>query len=111
MRFGLNLRGDLAKLSDTEISDQLDRMFTERQALYDSISPIVADQKWLYKHGFMFLFGRDIFHSRVFYKLWGGNFGPFKSNPFGTLYRYDCEIKDILDEIERRVDRKIHTEK
>ena|SRR5215831_10811235 len=103
---GFNLRGDLAKLSETAIGAELDRLLDERQALYDSIPSISADQKWLYRHGFMFSFGRGLFHSRLFYKLTGGYFGPFKNNPFGTLYRYDCEIKDILDEIQRRVDQK-----
>jgi len=62
--------------------------------------------KWMYRKGFMFWFGRGLIHSRFFYKLAGGYFGPFKNNPFGTLYRYDCEIMDIHDEIRRRLKRK-----
>lgn len=110
LRFGINLRGDLAKLSDTEIGEEMDRLISERQSLYDSIPSIVADWKWLYKFGFLFPFGRGLMHSRLNYKLKGGYFGPFKHAPFGALYRYDCEIKDILEEIERRVEwKKSHT--
>lgn len=103
MRFGFNFRGDLAKLSDREIAAEMERLLEERQALYDSIPWIVADEKWLYRSGFGYWFGRGPIRSRVIYKLVGGYFGPFKHNPFDTLYRYDCELKDVRDEIERRV--------
>src|SRR5262245_40161380 len=106
MRFGINLRYDLKRLSDAEIAERLERLLDERQSLDASISPIVGDLKWMYRNGFMYWFGRGPIHSRFFYKLCGGYFGPFKNNPFGTLHRYDCEIKDLRDEIKRRVRRK-----
>jgi hypothetical protein len=69
MRFGIDLRSDLAKLSDTEIATEMDRLLNERQALYDSIPAIAVDQKWLYRSGLMFLFGRGLVHSRSIYQL------------------------------------------
>ena len=103
MRLGINFRSDLAKLGDSEIAETLERLLDERQALYASISPIVVDHKWLYQSGLWYWFGRGPFHSRVVYKILSGYFWPFKNNPSGTLYRYDCEIKDVRDEIAERI--------
>lgn len=104
MQMNIDLRGDLKKLSDAEIAETMDRLLAERQSLYDSIPWIVGDKKWLYRKGLMFWFGRGPIHSRSCYKLLGGYIGPFKNNPFGTLYRYDCEILDLTDEIKRRIE-------
>src|SRR5262245_11241838 len=106
MYWGINCRGDLAKLSDADIAETFERLLEERQALYDSISPIVSDLKWLYQKGWMFSLGRGPIRSPVAYRWSGGCIGPFKHNPFGTLYCYDCEIKDVADEIERRVEQR-----
>ena len=103
MRFSINLRSDLKRLSDLEIAAEMDRLMDERQSLYASIPLVVADVKWMYQSGLWYWFGRGPIHSRLIYKVAGGYFWPFKNNPFGALYRYDCEIKDVRDEIERRV--------
>jgi hypothetical protein len=105
------LRGDLAKLDDAEIVAEMNRLLEERQALYDSMSPLLtspvswafAFERWLYRLGLTFWFGRGPIHARIVYKIRGFWFGPSNSNPFGTLFCYDCEIKDVRDEIERRV--------
>lgn len=102
MRWGINLRGDLAKLSDAELADKFEFLTSDRQAAYDAIHWIVGDIKWLYQRGLMFWWGRGPLHSPAFYKIAGGGLGPFKWR-FGELHMLDCEIKDVRDEMESRV--------
>ncbi|WP_375457651.1 hypothetical protein [uncultured Enterovirga sp.] len=40
MTFGINLRGDLARLDDRELSDRLETGFDDRQTTYDNISDL-----------------------------------------------------------------------
>ena len=102
MRWGINLRGDLAKLSDAELAEKFEFLISDRQAAYDAIHWIVGDEKRLYQLGLMFWWGRGLLHSPIFYKIAGGGLGPFKWR-FGELYMLDCEIKDVRDEMESRV--------
>jgi hypothetical protein len=103
MRFGLNLRGDLAKLSNTEIASTFERLLSEREKLYAWL-PSYGGNKWLYQKGLLKQFGRGPLHARVFYKIIGSlNFSSFRRPNLRDLYLYDCEIKDIRDEIQRRV--------
>jgi len=101
MRLGINLRGDLAKLSDAEITAEFDRLLADRESHYPA-APALWSFKALWRYGFMLLLPRGPLHARIFYKWTVGYFGPFKSR-LGALYLLDCEIMDVRDEIERRV--------
>jgi hypothetical protein len=105
MRLGINLRDDLKRLTDAQIAAELERLLDEREKLYGSVSVLVVDQKLLYRWGLLFPFGRGLIHHPLAYKLCGGGFGRF-TTIFGCLYLLDCEIKDVRDEIQRRVKRR-----
>jgi hypothetical protein len=103
MRFGINLRGDLAKLSDSEITAEFDRLFAERQALEASMPTAWSARKWQWNTWPWTWLGRGPVHARICYKLAAIYFGPAK-NIHGALYLLECEIKDVRDEIQRRID-------
>jgi hypothetical protein len=99
---GVNLRGDLAKLSDAEITAEFDRLLADRQkALWNA--PSLFTLKGLLKHGIILPLGRGLIRGRPFYRLAVSHFWPFK-NRLSALYLLDCELLDIRDEIERRVE-------
>jgi hypothetical protein len=100
MRFGINLRSDLAKLTDAELAAELDRMIEYRQSRFAS-SPSVGSLRGTLVNG-DWPFGRGPIHARIAYKLQIGYFWIFRG-PRGTQYLVECEIKDLRDEIERRV--------
>jgi hypothetical protein len=102
MRFGINLRGDLARLSDTEIASEFDRLLAERQAIETSLPGAIGGWEWQANTFPWTWFGRGPFHARVFYKLVALYFGPSKTT-YGALYLLDCEIKDVRDELQRRI--------
>jgi hypothetical protein len=102
MRLGINLRGDLAKLSDAEITSKFDSLLAERNALYSSL-PGLMGNKWLYQKGLGLPLGRGPFHGGIFYKIAGLCYG---GSSLGDLYELDCELKDVRDEIQRRVDQR-----
>ena len=102
MRLGINLRGDLAKLSDAEITTKFDRLLADRETHYPA-APALWSFKALWRYGFMLPFPRGLLHARIFYKLQVKHFGPFKDR-LTSLYLLDCEILDVRDEIERRVE-------
>jgi hypothetical protein len=103
MRFGLNLRGDLAKLGDAEIAARLASLLTQREELYSSLSGLVGN-KWLYQRGFGLPLGRGPFHARIFYRVAAFLYmGPLNGRSLGDLHLLDCELKDVRDEIQRRV--------
>src|SRR5215813_14643229 len=65
MRFGINLRGDLAKLDDGDIASRLETLMAEREALYRAV-PFSSGNKWLYQRGVGIVFGRGLLHARIF---------------------------------------------
>ncbi len=101
MRLGINLRGDLAKLSDEALASHLERSMADREGL----APHAGDglNRWLYKTGAAMPFGRGPLHGRIFYRVMGHMYGgPLNGYSLGDLYVLDCEIKDIIDELKRR---------
>jgi hypothetical protein len=102
MRWGINLRGDLAKLSDADIASRLETMMAERDALYRAV-PFSYGNKWLYQRGVGILFGRGLLHARIFYRFYALQ---YLGSPLSELYLLDCELKDLRDEIKRRVTQK-----
>src|SRR5262245_60344816 len=100
MRFGINLGADLAKLSDTELAAELDRLCEYRNTRFGTV-PRVGSLKGIMRYGFEWPFGRGPIHARWAYKIWIGYFWPFRG-PRGTLHLVECEIKDLRDEIQHR---------
>lgn len=110
MRWGINLRGDLAKLDDAGIASMFEKLMQEREALYQRMSDPLGE-KWLYQKGIGMIFGRGLLHARIFYRLYGFTY-RFSSFPFTKrphiydLYLLDCELRDIQDELRRRLKQK-----
>lgn len=85
MRLGINLRGDLAKLSDGEIAARFDTLIDEREALFPTLSNYGL-QKSAYQTGLTLWFGRGPLHARIFYELYAlFTFGP----SFKMFRKYD----------------------
>jgi hypothetical protein len=105
VRFGINLRGDLAKLSDAEIASKFEGLIAGRETMYRAV-PLTAGNKWLYQRGLGKPLGRGPLHARIFYKLLGLGYLSFRNPSLYDLYLLDCELKDTRDEIERRVRRR-----
>jgi len=102
VRLGINLRGDLAKLGDDELASQFEKCLAYREWL----APRAGDgaSRALYQSGFAMPFGRGLLHARIFYRAMGLIYGgPLNGRSPGDLYVLDCEIKDIRDELKRRL--------
>src|SRR5712672_1164963 len=97
MRFGINLRGDLAKLSDAELAAEFDRLTDYRSTRFAS-EPSVGSLKGILRYGTEWPFGRGPIHARIAYKIQIGYFWIFRG-PRGTLYLVECELKDLRDEM------------
>jgi hypothetical protein len=104
VRFGINLRYDLKRRSDTDLAAELDRMLEYRQTRFGS-SPPVGSAKGMIFYGAEWPLGRGPFHARLAYKIQIGYFLCFRG-PRGTQYLVECEIQDLRDEIERRIKRR-----
>ena len=102
MRFGINLRGDLAKLDDGDIASRLETLMAEREALYRAV-PFSSGNKWLYQRGVGIVFGRGPLHARFFYRFYALQ---YLGSSLSELYLLDCELKDVRDEIKRRMGQK-----
>ncbi|WID97435.1 hypothetical protein QO058_03965 [Bosea vestrisii] len=101
MRLGINLRGDLAKLSNEELASYLEKCIADREGLGSHAG--YGANRWLYKTGAAMPFGRGPLHARIFYRVMGLMYGgPLNGRSLGDLYVLDCEIKDIMDELKRR---------
>jgi hypothetical protein len=105
MRFGINLRGDLVKLSDAEIASRFEALITERERMYPEV-PEPFGNKFLYQRGWGMPLGRGLLHARIFYKLYGLSYVGFGKPSLYDLYLVDCELKDIRDELKRRVNQR-----
>jgi hypothetical protein len=103
--FSINLRGDLAKLSDSEIAVQFEQFQQERKEAFAALSYWKTDgNKWLYQTGAMMPLGRGLLRARIFYKLQAFlDVGSTKPGSVGYIYLIDCELRDLRDEIARRL--------
>lgn len=103
MRLGINLRGDLAKLQDDELTSHFETCITYREWLASRAGD--RANRWLYKTGLAMPFGRGPLHARICYRimglLYGGSWNGLNGRSLGDLFVLDCEIKDILDEVKR----------
>jgi hypothetical protein len=117
MRFSINLRGDLAKLGDVELVERLEAAW---QAYETAPKPSWLDWKLLwrwrgpFRHPrfyrflsvlsktapeggwFAFLFAAWAFSSK-------GAEPPARNDPAIDVHLILCEIRDLTDEMERRV--------
>jgi hypothetical protein len=105
MAWGINLRNDLARLSDSELAEELDRLCEYRSSRFGS-APAVGSLRGFFRYHFAWpLFGRGPVHARWAYRFWIGYYWIFRG-PVGTQYLVECEIKDLRDELQRREKRK-----
>jgi hypothetical protein len=109
MRFGINLRGDLAKLDDTKIGAHYEKLIGEKVRAIQQM-PEFAKYK-LFRWIAAILFGRGLLHAPIFYKMQAfiigallslGGSSPIDAS-FLDHYLLECELKDVRDEIRRRV--------
>ncbi|MBV8752837.1 MAG: hypothetical protein JO328_08255 [Hyphomicrobiales bacterium] len=103
MRWGINLRGDLARLGDDALAAQFDRMCEYRSSRFGT-APEVGSLRGFFRYGVAWPFGRGPVHARWAYRFWISYYWIFRG-PVGTQYLVECEIKDLHDEIERRAKR------
>lgn len=102
MCWGINLRADLAKFSDADLAADFNHMIEYRSERFGTAPP-VGSLKGLFRYGFAWWpGGRGLIRARWAYRLRIGYFGPFR-RPLGTQYLVECEIKDLRDEMQRRV--------
>ncbi|MCJ2047878.1 hypothetical protein MKK58_25555 [Methylobacterium sp. J-078] len=99
-----NLRGDLAKLDSSALNDRIEQFFAEYERLRAPIglvSPVRAP--------FLPEFtgrprSRGPFRALIFYQIILLIGGEFYWTRNGRLYIIECELKDMLDECQRRID-------
>lgn len=104
MRWGLNLRGDLAKLGVDTLEERMDALIAERQALSASLFDLgTVGNASLYRSGIGMPFGRGLLHARPVYAINALLYGGSCRRGLGRLYVIDCELKDLRDEIRRRL--------
>jgi len=106
MRFGINLRGDLAKLDDAEIALRYEELVAAKEERIRQMLN-VPGRKALHRISTS-VFGRGPFHARIFYKMQAAvGFLALAAVewPVAHLQDYldDCELKDVRDELKRRV--------
>jgi hypothetical protein len=105
MAWVINLRSDLAKLSDSELVGELDRLSKYHSSRFGSAPKVgsLSLRGW-WRSGFVWPFGRGPLYARWAYRIWIGYYWPFRG-PTGTQYMVECEIKDLRDEMQRRAER------
>lgn len=105
MRFGINLRGDLAKLDDTEIAARYEALLAEKEAYIRSLA-FIEKSKAAYRIGTS-LFGRGLLHARIFYQIQAALIASLDllsgSIPNIDPYLRECEFQDMRDEMKRRI--------
>ena len=94
MRFGINLRGDLAKLSDAELATRLDETCKELEATKPAprFSPVLAGVRGPLRHPWFYKL-----HMLLAADMWPGNAGV------AQRHLLECELQDLNDELLRRV--------
>jgi hypothetical protein len=108
MRFGINLRGDLAKLDDAEIASRFEALIAETETKHRAtLAHACGKVPYRIWKGSLV---RGPFHARIFYKIqiilfgvWAAIHGDGLGPDDIDLYLLNCELKDVRDEIERRV--------
>jgi hypothetical protein len=103
--WGINLRNDLARLSDSELAEEFERLCEYRSSRFGA-APAVGSLRGFFRYGFAWWpSGRGLLRARWAYRFRIGYYWIFRG-PVGTQYLVECEIKDLRDEMQRRVKRK-----
>jgi hypothetical protein len=106
MRFQINLRGDLAKLDDRQLAKRLDEAWRAFEASTDAAKQRVwASWRGPIRHPWAYRLTSFAGLSGPGFSLYLGN-GPFLK--YGGMHTHliACEIKDLYDEIQRRVEQR-----
>jgi hypothetical protein len=109
MRLGINLRGDLAKLDDIEIAARHEELIARKEAELGALPSRARNKLGLRLHSL--LLARGPFHARIFYRIQWFVFALFATVKSHSLmlpsdydaYLLECELKDVRDEIKRRI--------
>ena len=108
MRLGINLRGDLAKLDDVEIAARHEELIARKEAELRELPSYAKNKLGLRLDSL--LLARGPFHARIFYRLQWFAFALLslvKSHdlilPGYGSYLLECELKDVRDEMKRRI--------
>ena len=108
MRFGINLRGDLAKLDDAEIASRFEALVAETETKHRATMAHASGR--VFYRIWKASLARGPLHGRIFYRIQAFVFGIWAAIHGGgpgsddiDLYLLNCELKDVRDEIERRV--------
>jgi hypothetical protein len=109
MRWGINLRGDLAKLDDVEIASRYEALIAEKEAAILAM-PKYTRSKLFYALDAIPLV-RGPLHARIFYRMQWLLLALYVALKWHDLvlpqaYMLECELRDVTDEIERRVAKK-----
>lgn len=109
MRFGINLRGDLAKLDDIEIASRYEKLLLEKEERFRRMPDFARYPafRWLSP----FMLGRGFFHAKFFYRIYAQLFRvaialsaqDWVPDAVLDQYHSECEYKDVRDEIQRRL--------
>jgi hypothetical protein len=97
MCWAINLRADLARLSDSDLAAEFDYMIEYRLDRFGT-APAVGSLEGFFRYGGFAWAGdgRGPIRARWAYRLRIGYFGPFRG-PVGTQYLVECEIKDLRE--------------
>jgi hypothetical protein len=99
----INLRSDLARLSDSDLGAEFNRLCEYRVARFGS-APAVGSLRGAFRYGRVPA-GRGPIFARWTYRLQIGYFWIFRG-PVGTQYLVECEIEDLRDEMMRRIQKR-----
>ena len=106
MRFGINLRGDLANLDDAEIASRFEALISETETKHRAT--LAHQSGGIIYRIWKASLARGPLHGRIFYHLYAVLFGSVAALQGAgasdiEFYLLECELKDVRDEIERRV--------
>ncbi len=102
MAWGINLRSDLAQLSNAELSAEIDRLTKYHSSRFGCAPPVGnLSPRGLWRTGLIWPFGRGPLRARWAYRFWIFYYWPFRG-PIGTQYMVECELADLRDEARRR---------
>lgn len=113
MPFSINLRGDLAELSDTALVERIDKAWADYEAAERKPrrGELVGSWNGPIRHPLAYRFMSMIDYRRGRLSGYMGTIGQFTlgsllgfpSMPEIDMHLTLCEIRDLMDEMERRV--------
>jgi hypothetical protein len=109
MGYSINLRGDLAKLSDAELASRLEQAWQDYDVAEGKLKPgrLWYSRRGPIRHPWAYRFLSIAGMSNGFRTYLG--LGPLPR--FAPLHFVFCEIHDLTEELERRVKQKQRTKR